>query len=108
MSFWHSREPPAPESDYRPHTFHHAKGPRALQKSIDRAQGTGKCERKDEPCAPLFQSVEDQHGCNGEEPKGGKTIQRGSLLFRNRDCKAKPGGSGLAGGLRYESGHPRM
>src|SRR4029077_21049539 len=67
MSFWHPGEPPAPESYHGPHSFHRAKGPRALQKSIDRAQGTGKGKRKDEPCAPLFQSVEDQHGCNGKE-----------------------------------------
>ena len=64
--------PPAPEGDEGPDRFDHAKRPRALQETVNRAQDTGDGKTQHEPGAALFQRVADHHCGNRKQAESAK------------------------------------
>lgn len=62
------------EGDDGPHCFHNSEGPRALQEAVYRPKRAGGGEGQYEPGAAIFESVEDQHGGDGDEAEQSKRV----------------------------------
>lgn len=66
--------PPAVKSNHRPDRLHQSEGPSALQEAVDRGQCARECKKQDEPVAPFFKSIKQQHGAYRKQPEQRKPI----------------------------------
>src|SRR5256885_15879826 len=64
------RNPPPPQGNQRPHSFHHAKGPCSLQKAIYGCKNTRECKSQDVPAAAWLQGITNHHGCDCKQAEG--------------------------------------
>src|SRR5882757_3952470 len=73
---------PPPDRHDGPDRLDQAKRPRALHKSVDRAEGAGCGKREDEVWATVLGRIANQHGRDGEQPESGQRLhQRLSRFF---------------------------
>ena len=70
--------PPPEGGDRTPNGFHHPKRPCALEKTIDRSEGTRPGKGENEPVATILKGVAHQHRRHGKQPKGSEPVH--SLL----------------------------
>jgi hypothetical protein len=72
---------PPPNGHPGPNGLKNSERPRTLEKPIDRAERTCASESQNEPVASVLERVEDQHRCDGKQPKGRKDIHFKPSVF---------------------------
>jgi hypothetical protein len=67
---------PPPKCHCRPDSLYDAKGPCALEETVDRAQRARGRKSEDEPGTSVLEGVANEHRRDGEEAEGGQSVQR--------------------------------